>query len=70
MIELYRIPTEGGEPQKLLEMEGLSSISVHPDGRRIAFANSLGFNGQQKPQSEEQFVILPGHPSAGKGRDA
>jgi len=35
--ELWRIPAEGGEAQKLLEMEELSSISVHPDGQRIAF---------------------------------
>ena len=35
--ELWRILAGGGEPQKLLELEGLSSISVHPDGRRIAF---------------------------------
>ncbi len=36
--ELWCIPAEGGEPQKLLAMEGLRNISVHPDGRRIAFA--------------------------------
>ncbi len=33
--ELWRIPAEGGRPQKLLEMKGLMDISVHPDGRRI-----------------------------------
>ena len=38
--ELWRIPAEGGETQKLGVMEGLRFIRhvrVHPDGRRIAF---------------------------------
>ena len=36
--ELWRIPAEGGEPQKLgLAMDGLSELRVHPDGRRIVF---------------------------------
>ncbi len=39
---LWQIPTEGGEPRKLLSSPGLGvrsrcSISMHPDGRRIAF---------------------------------
>lgn len=37
-IVLWRIPTEGGEPQKLgLAREGLRNLRVHPNGRRIAF---------------------------------
>lgn len=39
-FELWRIPADGGEPRKLgLSMEGLLpyGLSVHPDGRRIAF---------------------------------
>jgi len=37
--ELCRIPTEGGEPQKLgLKMEDFVNLSVHPDGRHIAFS--------------------------------
>ncbi|MFQ5817467.1 MAG: TolB family protein, partial [Terriglobia bacterium] len=39
-FELWRISADGGEPQNLgLAMEGLSlyGLSVHPDGRRIAF---------------------------------
>ncbi len=36
--KLWRIPAEGGKPQKLLEMDGLSDITVHPDGRRITFS--------------------------------
>ncbi len=41
LAELWLIPAEGGEPQKLLEMgtftRECSSVSVHPDGQRIAF---------------------------------
>lgn len=39
-FDLWRIPAEGGEPQNLgLVMEGLQpyGVSVHPDGKRIAF---------------------------------
>ena len=39
-FELWRTSTAGGEPQRLgLTMEGLQpyGLSVHPDGRRIAF---------------------------------
>lgn len=42
--ELWRIPAEGGEPQKLMEIESLfrrgnmmNPLSLHPDGQRIAF---------------------------------
>ncbi len=36
--ELWRIPVEGGEPQKLgLTMRSRTRLSFHPDGRRIAF---------------------------------
>jgi Tol biopolymer transport system component len=36
--ELWRIPAEGGQPQNLgIRMEGIHTLSVHPDGRRIAF---------------------------------
>jgi beta-lactamase regulating signal transducer with metallopeptidase domain/WD40 repeat protein len=35
---LWRIPAEGGEPQKLdLEMPYLDHVRFHPDGRKIAF---------------------------------
>jgi len=37
-FELWRIPVEGGEPQKLgLAIKGFRQLSVHPDGRQIAF---------------------------------
>ena len=58
--ELWRVPAEGGEPQKLLEMNGLSDISVHPDGRRIAFT---GGSTQMEVWAMENF--LPGF-TAGK----
>ena len=42
--ELWRVPVEGGEPQKLMEIESLlqfdidtTPLSLHPDGQRIAF---------------------------------
>ncbi|MHC4555795.1 MAG: hypothetical protein ACYS80_00670, partial [Planctomycetota bacterium] len=40
-IELCRISADGGEPEKLgLEMLQIRSLSVHPDGRHIAFQSS------------------------------
>ena len=41
MVQLWRVPAEGGKPQKLLEMDGLSYGSLHPDGRRIAFQKGV-----------------------------
>ena len=39
--ELFRISADGGEPQKLgLEMNRFFNLSVHPDGRHIAFSSS------------------------------
>ncbi len=36
--ELWRIPADGGEPEKLGEIEGEArDLRVHPDGRQIAF---------------------------------
>jgi Tol biopolymer transport system component len=42
ITQLWRVSAEGGVPQEILEMEGvayltLCSVSLHPDGRRIAF---------------------------------
>jgi Tol biopolymer transport system component len=38
MTELWRVPVQGGEPQRIgLAMERIRFPSVHPDGRRIAF---------------------------------
>ncbi len=36
--ELWRIPVEGGDPESLgLIMKKIERLSIHPDGRRIAF---------------------------------
>jgi len=53
--ELWRIPVEAGEPQKLLEMDGLRDISVHLDGRRIAFT---GGRPQMEVWTMENFLTL------------
>jgi len=50
---LWRIPVDGGEAQKLgLEMLEISSLSVHPDGRHIAFQSS-----GQKSKFAEVWVM-------------
>ena len=37
-MELWRISSEGGEPQKLeVASRSIHGLTVHPDGRRIAF---------------------------------
>ncbi len=36
-IELWSIPVTGGEPRKLNLGVKVSHLSLHPDGRRIAF---------------------------------
>ena len=37
-VEIWTIPTEGGEPQGTgLTLSPMSQISVHPDGRRVAY---------------------------------
>ena len=47
-FELWRIPVEGGEPQNLgLTMSGYSNLSVHPDGRRIAFVGPDSARGSE-----------------------
>jgi Tol biopolymer transport system component len=38
--ELWRIPADGGEPQKLgLAMDRIEDLRVHPDGQRLAFSS-------------------------------
>ena len=47
--EMWRIPAKGGQPERLgLSMDGveLYGISVHPDGRRIAFAAGTPLRGE------------------------
>ena len=40
--ELWRMPSQGGEPQQLgLTVDGMMfSLRVHPDGQRIAYGRS------------------------------
>ncbi len=52
-VELWRIPSAGGEPEELgLLVEGLHlySLSLHPDGQRIAFTAG-------KPARREVWVL-------------
>ena len=38
--QLWRIPVQGGEPEKLdIEMWGFHNLTVHPDGTRLAFSS-------------------------------
>jgi len=49
--ELWSVSVDGGEPQPSdLAMPGLYEMTVHPDGRRIAFCSSKG-------RTEEVWVI-------------
>jgi Tol biopolymer transport system component len=42
-IDLWRISVEGGDPEKLGSlMSGVHELSVHPDGKRIAFSVRQG----------------------------
>ena len=62
--ELWRIPAEGGEAEKIgLTMEGLSDLRIHPDGKRIAF--TAGHHGREVwvlenflPKTEAQAARL------------
>ncbi|MFC1716037.1 sigma-70 family RNA polymerase sigma factor [Candidatus Poribacteria bacterium] len=54
--ELWRVPVEEGKPQKLLGMDGLRDISVHPDGRRITFSG--GWSRMMEVWTMENFLPL------------
>ncbi len=45
--ELWRIPVGGGEPRKLNLVVKVSNLSLHPDGRRIAFTGPDPQGGQE-----------------------
>ena len=46
--ELWRIPVEGGEPENLgLAMGKIEHLSIHPDGRRIAFTGPGPSSGDE-----------------------
>ena len=53
--ELWCVPAEEGNPQKLLEMDGLRDITVHPDGRRITFSGGWS---QMEVWAMENFLPL------------
>ena len=55
VAELRCVPAEGGKTQKLLEMDGLKDISVHPDGRHIAFTGGWL---QMEVWAMENFLTL------------
>lgn len=58
--ELCQIPSEGGKPQKLLAMNKLHHISIHPDGQRIAFTSytggPMGTMGKAEVWTMENFL--------------
>jgi len=60
--QLWSVPTDGGEPQPSgLSMPGLYEVSVHPNGRRIAF-------GSSKEPTEEVWAIKNLLPTAKTSR--
>ncbi|HUU13614.1 MAG TPA: hypothetical protein VM182_07875, partial [Terriglobia bacterium] len=56
--DLWRIPVEGGKPEKigLQKMWGIGNLTVHPDGRRIAFANRGGASSDSEVWVLENFL--------------
>jgi Tol biopolymer transport system component len=62
--QLWRVPAEGGEPQKVgLGMTGLREISVHPDGVQVAFTAG-------EPAAEVwvlEHLLVPANTTAGPG---
>jgi Tol biopolymer transport system component len=62
--ELWRVPFDGGQPQKMgISMTGASIISPHPDGRQIAFT-SIG----QERKAPEIWVLENFLPDEIKGK--
>ena len=52
--ELWRVPVEGGKPEKmgLQKRWGLWDLTVHPNGRQLAFASRGG------PSDESELWVL------------
>jgi dipeptidyl aminopeptidase/acylaminoacyl peptidase len=43
--ELWLVAVRGGEPRKLgLTAKGMRDVSIHPDGRRVAFTSAADKN--------------------------
>ncbi|UCE42351.1 MAG: PD40 domain-containing protein [Candidatus Aminicenantes bacterium] len=62
--ELWRVPFDGGQPQKMgISMTGTSTISPHPDGRQIAFT-SIGL----ERKAPEIWVLENFLPDEKKGK--
>jgi len=56
--EFWRIPVEGGDPESLgLIMKKIERLSIHPDGRRIAFTAPSSGRGAEVWAMEN---FLPG----------
>jgi Tol biopolymer transport system component len=52
VVELWRVPTAGGEPQKAgLSMSQLTILRVSPDGKNVAFTAS------EQPEKSEVWVM-------------
>ena len=56
-LELWRVPSQGGEPQRLgLTVDGMvMSLRVHPDGQRIVYATT-----RSSPEIWVMENFLPG----------
>lgn len=53
---LYQIPVDGGEAMKVLSYEnGISSYSLAPDGRRVAFTATPAVDKEKKKMQEKGF---------------
>jgi Tol biopolymer transport system component len=62
-IELWRIPSEGGEPVRFpLVAAGMENLRIHPDGKRISY-NTF----KHDPETWVMENFLPGHKAGGKG---
>ena len=58
LYEVWRVPVEGGEPEKLgLAMKPFHELSIHPDGRQIAFTQPGARRGSEVWAMEN---FLPG----------
>jgi Tol biopolymer transport system component len=62
MIELWRVSVENGKAEKLdLSMEGMRELTLHPDGKRFAFAA-----GQTRTEIWVMENLIPASPRAAK----
>jgi dipeptidyl aminopeptidase/acylaminoacyl peptidase len=53
---LYRIPVDGGEATKVLSYEnGISSYSLAPDGKRVAFTATPAVSKEKKKMQDKGF---------------